>query len=117
MDGHGHDGSTRTRDRPLIERMIAGAAKAMIAIAVVFGALAGLALMGVASFGPAFSEWSARQSPRTWLLLAFVVWPVLGVLSVGLEALFEGAFSGDVAETNVKGASRSEHQGRWGDPP
>jgi len=81
------------RQQPLIERMIAGAAKAMIGFAVVAGALAGLALLGVSSFGPVLSAWAAGQKPGAWLLLAFVVWPVLGALYVGLEALFEGAWA------------------------
>lgn len=82
-----------TRRPPLVERMIAAAAKAMIGFAVVAASLAGLALWGVSSFGPAFSDWAKREGAGAWLLLAFAVWPVLGALYVGLEALFEGAWT------------------------
>ena len=81
------------RHTPLVERMITGAAKAMIGFAVVAGVLAGLALLGASSFGPALDDWAAARRPGAWLLLAFVVWPLLGALYVGLEALFEGAWA------------------------
>lgn len=99
-----------TRDRPLVERMIAGAAKAMIGFALVAGALAGLALLGVSSFGPAFSDWAAGKSPAAWLVLAFVVWPVLGALYVGLEALFEGAWASRGGQASSSGDSPEGRQ-------
>lgn len=81
------------RDRPLIERMIAGAAWAMVGFALVAGVLAGLALLGVSSFGPALGDWATGKGPAASLLLAFVVWPLLGALYVALGALFEGAWA------------------------
>jgi hypothetical protein len=96
------------RQEPLVERMIAAAAKVMIAVAVLVGALAGLALFGVASFGPAFSEWASGQRPSAWLVLAFVVWPALGALYVGLEALFEGAWRSREPEGVSRGAGAEE---------
>lgn len=97
--------------------MIAGAAKAMIAFAVVVGTLAGLALMGVASLGPALDEWAAGQSRSTWLLLAFVVWPALGALYVGLEALFEGAWDLRRRSSSPSAGDHAEGRKQWKGAP
>jgi hypothetical protein len=74
----------------MIERVIEAAAKGMIGVAIILGGLAGLALLGVASFGPAFSDWaSQRATPGAWVTLALGIWPVLGLIDLLFEGLWE----------------------------
>jgi hypothetical protein len=76
------------------ERVVTHVAKAMIAVAVVTGGLFGLALLGIASFGPVLREWANGRSPVAALLLVLVVWPALGVLYIVLEGFFEWVWAG-----------------------
>jgi hypothetical protein len=83
-----------TLPRSSFERVVTHVAKAMIAVAAVTGALFGLALLGIASFGPVLREWATGRSPAAALLLIFVVWPALGVLYVVVEGLIDWAWAG-----------------------
>ncbi len=61
----------------------------MVVLSLLLGGVAGLALLGFYLVGPNLPRVMRPASATAWLVVAFVVWPALGLLYLGLEALGE----------------------------